>query len=306
MANEGHARHARGGVHVALRRGFGLAIALVALLTASAAAVPAAPERGSASALRAAYASSREQLEHGPFGRPLHLVSTQRNQEVHGDTLAVVAQPFATVRAALRDVANWCDILIVHPNVKRCDAFAAAQGQATGLTLDLGRMSSAAEFTFDLAAADPDYLDVRLAADEGPMGTRNYRIRLEATPLDEGRTLLRLGYSHGFGARARMAMQAYLGTVARDKVGFTVIDHDADGRPVYVRDFRGALERNAMRYYLAIEAYLDSLSAPPQQRPERRLRAWYAAAERYPLQLHEESGFLERKRREMREQQMAR
>ena len=50
------------------------------------------------------------------------------------------------------------------------------------------------------------------------------------------------------------------------KVGFTVVGHSPDGKPIYVDDFRGALERNAMRYYLCIEAYLTSLSAPPDGR----------------------------------------
>ena len=36
-----------------------------------------------------------------------------------------------------------------------------------------------------------------------------------------------------------------------------------------------------MRYYLAIEAYLDTLSAPAEQRFEKRLRDWYSLAERY-------------------------
>jgi hypothetical protein len=55
-----------------------------------------------------------------------------------------------------------------------------------------------------------------------------------------------------------------------------------------------------MRYYLAIEAYLESLAAPPGERLDRRLRDWYAAITRYP-QLHEPVGrdeYVEMKRRE--------
>jgi hypothetical protein len=56
-----------------------------------------------------------------------------------------------------------------------------------------------------------------------------------------------------------------------------------------------------MRHYLAIEAFLDSLAAPPGERLEARLRDWYAALERYPLQLRESIGrdeYVEMKRRE--------
>ncbi|MCY1378654.1 hypothetical protein D9M69_663090 [compost metagenome] len=67
----------------------------------------------------------------------------------------------------------------------------------------------------------------------------------------------------------------------------------------------GVVERNTMRYYLAIEAYLGTLSAPAPDRLEQRLNAWYAAVERYPLQLHdlERGEYLEMKHREIQRQQ---
>jgi hypothetical protein len=54
-----------------------------------------------------------------------------------------------------------------------------------------------------------------------------------------------------------------------------------------VRGMRGAMERNAMRYYLAIAVYVDSLQLPENERVSRRLQAWFDATERYPAQLHE-------------------
>jgi hypothetical protein len=51
---------------------------------------------------------------------------------------------------------------------------------------------------------------------------------------------------------ARMAMQAYLLTAGRDKIGFSITSKKADGPPTYIAGVRGAVERNAMRYYLAI------------------------------------------------------
>ena len=42
-----------------------------------------------------------------------------------------------------------------------------------------------------------------------------------------------------------------------------------------------------MRYYLAVEAYLGTLDAPAAERMEKRLRAFHAGLERYPLQLRE-------------------
>jgi hypothetical protein len=56
-----------------------------------------------------------------------------------------------------------------------------------------------------------------------------------------------------------------------------------------------------MRYYLAIEAYLDSLSAPEGERAEKRLREWFAATERHPQQLREmgQAEYMAMKRREI-------
>ena len=42
-----------------------------------------------------------------------------------------------------------------------------------------------------------------------------------------------------------------------------------------------------MRYYLGIEAFVDSLAVPPEMRVEKRLHEWFAATEHYPRQLHE-------------------
>ena len=61
-----------------------------------------------------------------------------------------------------------------------------------------------------------------------------------------------------------------------------------------------------MRYYLAIEAFLGALSAPPQARLEKSLHDWFAAIERYPRQLHdlEQSEYLDMKRKEYLRQQV--
>jgi hypothetical protein len=98
-----------------------------------------------------------------------------------------------------------------------------------------------------------------------------------------------------------MAMQAYLATVGSAKIGFTVVEKRPDGAPVHIGGVRGVVERNTMRYYLAIDAYLASLALPAAQQVERRLRDWFASTERYAPQLHEmnEADYLAMKRREI-------
>jgi len=67
------------------------------------------------------------------------------------------------------------------------------------------------------------------------------------------------------------------------------------------------VERNTMRYYLAIDAYLGALSAPPAQQFEQRLESWFASTEQYPRQLHEvdRAAYLDMKRREYLRQQQS-
>jgi hypothetical protein len=285
----------RGRLHFA-RMGIKLAVGLILCVIGTAAAIAA--EAGSAAALRASYAAERAEIEKNQFGVPLHLQSRQTSNTLQGDIHALIDQPFDRVQGALADAKNWCDILILHPNVKRCRLNATDAGGEPSMTVNLGRAELAVQFSYKAEAKTADYLDVRLDSPTGPLGTTDYRLRLEAAPMDAQHTILHLGYSHRYGLRAKLAMQAYFTTLARGKVGFTVVDKDAQGRPVYVSGLRGGLERNAMRYYASVESYLDSLATPPQQQLERHLRHWYAYTERYPLQLQEEPGYLEVKRKE--------
>lgn len=285
-------------------------VAAAALCMGAVLAHAAAADVDPAAGLRARYAGLRGQLDNNPFQRPIHLDSKEDADRVAGDIHAVIDYPFATAAAALSGPRDWCEILILHINTKYCRA--SAREQASLLDVYIGRKDEQplaqafrVEFAHRVAARTADYLQLGLAADSGPLSTHDYRIVFEAIPLEGSRTFIHLSYSYAFGMAGRLAMQAYLGTVGRSKVGFTVVGKLADGQPRYIGGMRGVAERNTMRYYLAIEAYLGALAAPPQARLEKRLRDWFAASERYPRQLHEmEQGeYLDMKRREYLRQQ---
>jgi hypothetical protein len=265
-----------------------------------------------AASLRARYAALQPQLADNPFRRPLHLESRQQAGTLKGDIYAVIEQPYAVVGPALQGAAQWCEILILHINVKRCRASDTNAGAT--LRVHLGRKfdqplddAYPVQFSYRVSAARPDFLQVVLHAGKGPMGTSDYRIVLEAVALDAQRSFVHLAYSHAYGMTARVAMRGYLATLARDKVGFSVTDARARGRDRYIGGIRGVVERNTMRYYLAVEAYLGALSVPPEARLEKRLNDWHSAVERYPLQLHElERGeYLAMKRKEIQRQRAA-
>jgi hypothetical protein len=262
--------------------------------------------------LRARYGELREQLRHNSFQRAIHIDSSEAGDTLKGDVYAVLEHPFAKVRDALKDPGDWCDILLLPFNTKYCHADSANDGAS--LQVRIGRkfdqpVKNAYRLDFALRpiAATQEYFESRLDAGSGPLGTKDYRIVVSAVPLDGGRTFLHLSYSYGYGMAGRMAMQGYLATAGADKVGFTATGKDANGQPIYIGGMRGAVERTAMRYYLAVDAHLASLSAPPERQLDKRIDAWFNATERYPRQLHEmdRATYVAMKRGEYERQQTA-
>ena len=254
-----------------------------------------------AAALRARHAALKDELANSGFGRPLHVESSIAGSVQKGEIFAVLERPFSVVAPALARPAQWCEVVMLQVNVKRCEASDdEMRAWITRRPRDSVDSAHRVDFRLDRAAARADYFHVLLNAPTGPVGTRDYAIKLEAAALDERRTFVHLSYAYTLGTMARFAMDAYLSGAGRDKVGFSVVEKQANGQPVYVDGARGVIERSAMRYFLAVEAYLDTLGEPPARRLDTRLRRWYAAISRYP-QLREPVAadeYVEMKRRE--------
>ena len=264
-----------------------------------------------AASLQARHLALREALTSNAFQRPLHLESSESSGALKGDVYARIEQPFAVVGPALQGMDHWCELLILHQNIKRCGASAPRADEI--LTLHIGRKfdqplgdTQLFKFHYRVVASKPDYLQVLLNADAGPLGTSGYRIMLEVVALNAKQSFLHLSYAYTYGMAARVAMQGYLATTGRDKVGFSTVGGKGAGKSAYIGGTRGVVERNTMRYYLAVEAYLGALSAPAPLRLEKRLSDWHAGVERYPRQLHEleRSEYLEMKRREIKRQHL--
>jgi hypothetical protein len=262
--------------------------------------------------LQARYVALQDKLTHNVFQRPLFIDSTETSDQLKGDIFAVIKHPYANVSQAMQDVEHWCDILILHLNVKGCRVTRTSGTKF--LEVSFGRKfdepldeAYPVNFKYRVAAADSDYLQILLHAETGPMGSENYRITFEAVPLPNGHTFIHLAYSYAYGLTARLAMKGYLATLGGSKVGFSVIDRRADGTAVLIGGVRGVVERNTMRYYLAIEAYLGSLSAPPAEQLEKRLQDWFAGTEQFSRQLHEigKDEYLAMKRKEVLRQRSA-
>ena len=114
-----------------------------------------------------------------------------------------------------------------------------------------------------------------------------------------------LRYSYGFGITGRLAMQTYLATLGRGKIGFTQVSQEP--KSDFIGGMRAAVERNTMRYYLAIEAYLVSLKQSPANQLNTRFNHWFDATEEYSEQLREveKASYLAMKKDEYQRQQSA-
>jgi hypothetical protein len=276
---------------------------------------PASPTSPAALALSRVRDSLAPRMANSPFKIPLIIESRQSAGVIKGDVYAEVKHPFATVSAALGSPQVWCDILILHLNTKSCALQAAASNapESPTLIMSVGKkleQQTSASFPIALlwkaSQRKADFLQVNLSADSGPLSTKNYRILLEAIPIENGNTFIHFSYEYGFGTTAKLLMKAYLSTIGRNKVGFTITGKRDNGDPIYIEGLLGLVERNTMRYHLAVEAYLGALRVPPTMQFEKRIGDWFAAAERYPQQLHEVElrEYLDVKRIQYRRQQL--
>lgn len=273
---------------------------------------PALANATPAESLLAKHAGLENRLRQNQFQRPVVLDSTETPNHVTGEIHAVIDYPFPAVSAGLNNPDHWCDVMHLHINTKYCRAVTTPAG--TVLKVNIGKKTAEklsdaprVEFKYQAAAVATDYIDFRLSAKDGPMGTSDYRIELEAIPLEDGKTFLHLTYSYAMNFTARLAMQAYLATLGSGKVGFTQSGLTGAGQPQYIGGVRALVERNTMRYYLAIDSFLEAAPAAPALRLDRRLQTWFSAVEMYPRQLHEveRADYIAMKRDEYQRQQTA-
>lgn len=244
-------------------------------------------------------------------GLPLTITSDFAGGATQGAVSGRLNFPYSTVRNALRTPTNWCAMLVLHLNVKACTYADETNRRALNLYVGKKEFQSVAQATliqyeFGLVADSADSLEIRLNAARGPMGTRNYEIFLLVQPQGENHSFVSFRYRYELGTRAKFAMESYLNTAARAKVGFTVSRTASDGTEEYVSGIRGLTERNVVRYFLAIVAYLECASpggAACDNLPEAASR-WFDLTARYPKQLLELSrdDYLHNKQQELDQQ----
>ncbi len=243
-------------------------------------------------ALLKKYHEIEKPLHEHTSGIPVFIESFDEGHVLCGNVYSIILHPFSNVKKALTDPANWCDISLLHLNIKACTFKKDENIQK--ITFYSGRKfyqppedAFVLEYQFQVIDSKSAYFKILLTADSGPMDTSDYRIELEAIPLKGHKTFIRLSYTYKYGLAAQTAMEGYFSTLGINKVGFSVIGQDKNNNPVYVSGTRGAIERNSVRYYFAIQAYLDTLNFPEADRFEQRAQLWYSLTDQFKVQLFE-------------------
>ena len=229
-------------------------------------------------------------LETNSFGFPLCIESSERDDRVHADIYGIFDHPFSSIVNMLKVPANWCDIASLHPNVKAC-TYKRLSGSWL-LTFYVGRKTYQSPeearqviYQYRNVVQQEGYLDIVLSADAGPFGTKDHRMRFEALPLDGMSTFVHVSYTYTSGFPGHLAGSIYFATFGRSKAGFTVTGSDSSGAPVYIGGLRGATERNAVRYFFAIQSFMDTLRYPEENRFSMRISRWHDLTSHFRLQL---------------------
>lgn len=252
----------------------------------------AAPLQADNTTLLEKYQILKPALEKNVYGIPVYINSNNENHIMLGEVYGVLSNPYREVRQALVTAETWCDIVPQHLNIKACTY--EQRGNYWQLIFYSGRKFYEKaddvyqlSYRFTVPRADEKYFQTTLTASDGPMGTSDYRIEAEAIPLTDTRTFIHFKYSYKYNFLTTVGMETYLATLGSNKIGFTITGKDEHGNPIHVGDVRGIIERNTIRYYFAIQSYLDTAAVEPGKRFAARINQWFDLTERHPLQLHE-------------------
>jgi len=81
---------------------------------------PVQPFSATPENLQNTYREIEALLNGGQFAIPMHLESLEERNALRGDVYGIIETPFMALRDALVVPANWCDIVLLHHNIKAC------------------------------------------------------------------------------------------------------------------------------------------------------------------------------------------
>lgn len=235
-------------------------------------------------------------------GTTISLASAEQDEVISAEVSSTLPHPFEQVSAALSRPENWCRFMPLHFNIKACTHQPLPQGHLVNIYSGRKHYQAPDDsyhmaYRFEVAQQDEQQLVLQLSAPRGPASTRDYRIEITALRTAQ-HTLLHIRTSYVPSVFSSMLTGSYLATLGRDKIGFSRVAKDGEEHPV--KGVRGVIERNVMRYHLAIDAFLATSNPSGTSAHEAMLGYWFDHNDSYPQQLHEmpRQEYLAIKRRE--------
>lgn len=232
--------------------------------------------------------------------QPLTIQSKVSDNKLQAEVFSVKQYAFPKMVEKLSSTEQWCQFITLHLNIKAC-VYHSIPHQSLSFFAGRKFYESAKDayelkYDFKIETVTENYFKLNLSADEGPFGTQDYLIVLELLKVSNDVVIyMSLSYQSSFSSR--LGTRVYLSTMGADKIGFSQIKN-IDGRLEYIQGIEGIIERNVMRYYLALSVYLDA------QEGHKMTERWFDATENFSKQLQEveREAYLEAKELEYQQQ----
>lgn len=253
--------------------------------------------------LKAMYAALQQDQVSWLQGQPITIHSDIKNSRLIADIYAIAPYVFNDMIKSLSRPEEWCRFITLHLNIKACVYQLQPQQE---LHFYAGRKfyEDAADayqlkYQFEIKEKTDDYFKLILSAEEGPFGTSDYIILFELQRVD-AEVIMHMSLSYQTSFRSRVGSSVYLSTIGADKVGFSQYQTE-NGAVEFIDGVEGIIERNAMRYFLALDVYFKNKNTGVSL-PE----AWFDATEKYARQLHEveKAEYLKAKDKEYHQQML--
>jgi len=239
--------------------------------------------------LYAKYKSLQPQLKQNAFGEPFYLQANVQKELSTGDVYGTMPYAYDLVASTLVTPLQLCKAVMLHINIKGC---VVQNHNPSNPTIDMyagkkeyqdPQSAFKVSYKFSVIEHAAKYTLISMTADKGPLKTEDIAIYVECLPINKQSTFIHFSYSAKYGGLARLALNTYLATLGRHKVGFTATGTDKNGEPLYIKGIQGVVERNTMRYFFALEAYFDTYNKPY----DAALNRWFDYVEKFPKQLYE-------------------
>jgi len=221
-------------------------------------------------------------------GKPIHVRSRIADNRLQADIFAIKQQTVQQLFEVLSVAENWCQFVTLHLNIKACTY---QSGKNDILTFYAGRKfyqpaesAFALQYQFQIKEKTNDYFKLLLSADEGPFSTSDYQIAVDVKSMED-KSIVHFSLAYSSSLTSRMGTSVYLSTIGSDKKGFSQQINE-QGQFEFIQGTEGIIERNVMRYFLALKVFLKQDVA--DSKSSKKLASdWYDESEQYALQLHE-------------------